>query len=108
MDFFRRGAEKKQHCLAEEDTQAGVEVDFTAYGIPFTLVTSFRYLGKFLLVGNNDCPEVVRNLLKAWRKWERLTRVLSREGADARTSFGFSNALLITPSHNLRHGYDCA
>ena len=28
---------------------------------------------------------VVRNLRKAWQKWVRLMRVLSREGADART-----------------------
>ena len=31
-------------------------------------------------------PAVVRNLRLARHKWERLTRVLSREGADARTS----------------------
>ena len=29
---------------------------------------------------------MVRNLRKASRKWARLTRVLGREGADARTS----------------------
>ena len=34
----------------------------------------------------DDWPAVVSNLRKARRKWARLTRVLSREGVDARTS----------------------
>ena len=38
------------------------------------------------MADDNDWPAVVRNLQKSRRKWVRLTRILSREGADARTS----------------------
>ena len=58
----------------------------TAYGIPLALVTSSKYLGRVLLVADNDWPEVVRNLRKARKKWARLMRVLGTDGADARTS----------------------
>ena len=57
----------------------------TAYGIPLTPVTSFKYLGRLLLAEDGGFPEVVRNIWRACQKWERLTRVLSRYGADART-----------------------
>ena len=38
------------------------------------------------MADDNDWLAVVCNLRKARRKWERLTRVLIREGADAQTS----------------------
>ena len=38
------------------------------------------------MADEKNWPEVVCNLRKARRKWERLTRVLSREGVDDRTS----------------------
>ena len=50
-----------------------------------TPVTSFKYLGRALLAAYDDWPAVVSNLWIAWRKWERLTKVLRREGADSQT-----------------------
>ena len=85
-DFCRQGAERKRRCLAEEEARAGVEASFTAYGISLALVTSFRYLGRVLLADNGDWKVAVRKLQKERRNWARLTRVLSREGADAETS----------------------
>ena len=35
---------------------------------------------------DENWPEVVRNLRKAKQKWVRLTRVMGREGEDARKS----------------------
>ena len=49
MTLCRRGEERKQHLLAKEEAQTGVEADFTAYWIPLAPVTSFRCLGRFLL-----------------------------------------------------------
>ena len=83
--FCRRGAERKRRRLAEEEAQAGAEAAFTAYGIPLAPVTSTRYLRRVLLADDNNCPVVVCNLQTAHQKWARLTRVLSREGADGRT-----------------------
>ena len=58
----------------------------TAYAIPLAPVTSFKYLRRVLSEADNNWIAVVSNLRKLWRKWARITRVLSREGADARTS----------------------
>ena len=85
-DFWRRGDEIEWHCLAEEEAQAGEEATITAYGIPLAPVTSFNYLGIILSAVVGDWPAVVSNLQRARQKWVQLTRVLIREGADARTS----------------------
>ena len=34
---------------------------------------------------DNNCPPVVHNLQRAHKKWEQLSQVLIREGADAST-----------------------
>ena len=52
---------------------------------PLSQVISFKYLGIVLAAENNYWPEVVCNLRGARKKLEWLTRVLSREGEDART-----------------------
>ena len=62
------------------------EVTITSYGIPLALVTSFKCLGRILLAADNDWTAVVNNLQRARHKWAWLTKVLSREGADAWTS----------------------
>ena len=57
----------------------------TSYMIPLALVTSFRYLGRVLSVADDNCPGVLHNLRKAQQNWEWISRVLIREGVDART-----------------------
>ena len=61
----------------------GSATALTAYGHPLAPVSSFKYLGRILLVSDNDWAVVVRNLRRARKKWARLTRVLGREGEDA-------------------------
>ena len=85
-DFCRRGEERKRRRLAEEEARSGKELEITDYGIPLALVTSFRYLPRFLSEAENDCPVVVHNLQRPWQKWYRLDQVLSREGEYAHTS----------------------
>ena len=63
----------------------GGNIVVTSYRIPLALFTSFRYLGRVLSVVNDNCPGVIHNLRKAQQKWEWLSRVLIREGVDART-----------------------
>ena len=58
----------------------------TAYGTPLSSFTSFKYLGRVLLVEDDDWPAVVCNILRARQKWARLTKVLIRECVDARNS----------------------
>ena len=76
--FFRQRSERKWHRLEEEEARAGAEAEFTAYGITLAPVTSFMYIERVILVDDEECPTVVRNLCKAWRKWERLMQVLRR------------------------------
>ena len=65
--------------------QEGGNIVVTAYRIPLALVTSFRYLGRVLLVADDNFPGVLHNLRKAHQKWEWLSRVVIREGVYART-----------------------
>ena len=69
----------------EEEAQMGSESAIIGYGMPLAPVTSFKYLGMVLLAADDKWPVVVRDLRKACQKWAQLTRVMSREGADART-----------------------
>ena len=54
----------------------------TAYRTPLAPVTSFNYLGIFLAAADDNWPELVHNLWRAWQKWARLTRMLRKESAD--------------------------
>ena len=83
--FCQRGEERKRCHLAEEEARAGTELAITAYGIPLAPVTPFKYLGRVLSAADDGWPEVVNKLWRARKEWAQLTRVLSREGADART-----------------------
>ena len=45
------------------------------------MVTSFRYLGRLISAVDNDCLVLVRNLALAKALWQRLMKILIREGA---------------------------
>ena len=62
-----------------------MEMALTSYGDPLSQVTSFKYMGQVLATEDYNFPTVVRNLRRTRQKWERLTWILSREGADAQT-----------------------
>ena len=57
----------------------------SAYGIPLTVVSVFRYMGRMLSSTNNDWPDMERNLRRVQGKWVRLEEILGREVADKRT-----------------------
>ena len=80
----KRVMERKWCRLVEEEAKEGTERALSAYGVPFSQVTSFKYIRRFLSAEGNDWPAVVGNLRHTSQKWARLTRVLSREVADAR------------------------
>ena len=84
------GAERKRRRLAETEMQESTEMAFESYGEKLKTVPSFKYLGRILTAGGNDWPAVAGKLGKAQKTWERLKRILSREGADKRISGNFS------------------
>ena len=59
---------------------------FIAYGRLLYMMTSCRYLGRVISELDNDLMVVVRNLAKAQAVWQRMTRILIREGAEPRLS----------------------
>ena len=76
-------AEQKQRRLAAEEEREVTARDFSAYGRPLEMVTSFRYLGLVISVIDDDWPEVVKNLSRARAVWRRMRQILSREGGGA-------------------------
>ena len=77
-----RGVDQKMWRLAEEESQMGAAMAFQAYGRPLDTFLSFKYLGRLLTETDNDWAPVIENLQKARKIWDRLSRILGREGAD--------------------------
>ena len=67
---------------------------FEVYREQLQTVPSFKYLGRILTEGDDDWPEVERNLGKASKIWGRLQRILSREEATKQVSGNFFNAVV--------------
>ena len=63
----------------------GTATSIIAYWVSLSPFTSFKYLGRFLLSLEGGFPAVLHNLRWARQKCVRLSMVLVREGADART-----------------------
>ena len=85
-----RGAERKMRRLAEAELRESSERAFEAYGEPLENVTVFRYLVRVLTAGDDYWLAVVSNLGKAIKSWGRLSRILSREGADPKVLGNFT------------------
>ena len=86
----KKGAEQKRRQIAEAELRDSTERAFEVYGKPLEMVSTFKYLGRAMTAGDDDWPALAGNLLKAQRSWGRLSRIISREGADARVSETFS------------------
>ena len=85
----KKGAERKWRRLAEEEEKEVTSREFSAYGIPLEMVTSFRYLGRVILASNEDWMLVVWNLAKERAVCSRMTSILRKEEADPRVSIFF-------------------
>ena len=75
------GVERRRRSLAADDEREFIVRDFSAYGGPLEMVTSFKYQGQVILVTENNWPTVARNLAWAKTVWRRMSHILSREGA---------------------------
>ena len=88
--MYRGGADKKRRRLSEAKVRDSAEMAFEVYGKQIQSVPRFKYLGRVLMEGDDDCPEVAGNLAKSRKSWGRLQGILSREGATKRVSGNFS------------------
>ena len=50
------------------------------------MLLSFTFIVRLLTTSDGDFPEIASNLRKEWSKWDIISRILVRVGADARTS----------------------
>ena len=80
--------------MAEKEGRSVTSREFSAYGHPLEMVTSFRYLGRVILAEDDEWPAVVRNLSQARAVWKRMTIILSREGAEPRVPVFFFKSVV--------------
>ena len=66
---FKKGAEKKRPRLVSEEERAVISRAFSAYVSPLDMVTSFKYVGRFISAVYDDWPEVLINLAKERAVW---------------------------------------
>ena len=79
----KKGAEKNRKCLAEKEERSVTFRDFSAYGRPLDMVTSFKYLERLISAADDDWPDVVRNLDKVRAVWRRLKNIHQGGGGTA-------------------------
>ena len=90
----REGTDRARRRRVLQEVRRAREVVFTAKGDDLEDVSVFRYLGRPLSFMDDDWAAVYRNLKKARARWAQVSRVLAREGADARVSGMFYKAVV--------------
>ena len=78
----------------EEELQERLERAFQTCGTSLYNVTAFKYLGRVMTMGDDDCTEVACNLQKARNNCGRMSRILIREGANTKVSGHFFKGLV--------------
>jgi len=75
------------------EAQLAREVVFTTQGDALESASTFRCLGRPLSVFDEDWPAAHHNLKKTRQRWARVSRVLTRDGADPRVCSMFYKAV---------------
>ena len=71
-----RGAEQRRRRLAAEEEREVTNRDFSAYGRPLGMVTSFKYLGRVISATDDDWSALVSKLAQAKTVWRRMSLIL--------------------------------
>jgi len=74
----------------------GDNISFTVNGTNINKVPQFKYLGRMLDENDNDDHAANRQLERAREKWNRIGKVLSSQGVNARTMGYFYKAIVQT------------
>ena len=88
------GAVRRRRQLAAEEEREVTARNFSAYGRPLEMVTSFKYLGRVILESDNDCVAVVRNLDRVKTVWRKMSHILSKDRATPWASRLFLKAVI--------------
>ena len=82
IEQSKKGEDRKRRRLEVEEERAVTYREFSAYGLPLEMVTSFQYLRRLILLADENWPAVVWNFARARAAWKRKMRILSREGVE--------------------------
>ena len=91
---YKRGADRKRRRLAVEEEREVTTRAFSAYGPLLEMVTFFIYLGQVISAADDNWTLVFWNFSQEKALWKRMTRVLSREGAEPQVSGFFFKAVV--------------
>ena len=62
---YKKGAEWKRRSLVEDEAREETSREFSAYRRTLEMVLSFKYLGRVILVLDDEWPALIQNLTKA-------------------------------------------
>ena len=80
--------------MAAEESGAVTLRSFSAYGLPLEMFTSFKYLGRVLLVADDEWLTVVQNVVKVQTVWWIMSKILVRKVERPRISRFFFKSLI--------------
>ncbi len=90
----KAGEERVRRRHLHEKARRASEDTFTANGQMLEKVHMFKYLGRLLVINDDDAPALARNLLRARSQWGRFSTVLTREGANPKAMGYFYQAVV--------------
>jgi hypothetical protein len=85
---------RKKRADDKVNKKAVRETAFNVQGMPIENVTEFKYLGRVVNNKDDDRPTVMENLKKARMKWGRISRILSKDGANPKAMASFYKAIV--------------
>jgi hypothetical protein len=86
-------ASRKKRADNKVNQKAVRDTVFNIQGAPIGKVTEFKYLGWVVNNKDDDRQTVIENLRKARIKWGRISRILSKDGADPKAMSSFYKAI---------------
>ena len=79
----KNGMKRIRNVKLLKEQSIGNDVKFYVKGKEIEKVHAFTYLGRTLYDNDDDSPCIEQNIRKARSRWNRLAKILKREGADA-------------------------
>ena len=77
-----------------EEARTATSREFSAYTPPLEMVTYLKHLGRVISAADDEWPTVARNILEMQNMWQRMSRILIKEGARPQVSgFFFKSAV---------------
>ena len=93
-NLCQQGAAQKEKREMERAQEQTINVKFYILGEEVETVATFKYLGRWLACDDSDQTAVTANLQKARDRWGRVSRVLTREGANPQVMASFYKAIV--------------